>query len=157
MSRKRCVRRVWALFNPIQYAIEGASISSRKSLDSLLTRELQAVDAFTHGRAGLNDWEDIVAMNNLAETLANQGIGPEALPHVRIAETALVEAAARFEKIGRMGLSGPGIQAIREVVEYHDLQRASIPRSQYEEAIRLTLAHVKNGHRTIDINKLHNA
>jgi len=32
------------------------------------------------------------------------------------------------------------------------LQRASIPRSQYESAIRLTVARVKSGYATIDLD-----
>lgn len=88
--RKRCKRKVWALVNPVEHAINGAGITSRKDLDSLLVRELA---------------------------------------------------------------SGPGIQALRSVIEWHDLQRSAIPRSQYEEAIRLTAARIKSGHATIDLGK----
>ena len=30
MSRKRCIRKVWAKVNPIEYAIAGAAITSRR-------------------------------------------------------------------------------------------------------------------------------
>lgn len=53
-----------------------------------------------------------------------------------------------------MGLSGPGITAMREVIDYHDAQRSSISRSQYEQMIRLTQARVKSGHDTQDIGEL---
>jgi hypothetical protein len=153
MSRKRCKRKVWALLNPISHAISGAGITSRKDLDTLLVRELASLDAFTHGRARLAEWSDMANVNNLAQTLAGMGIGTEAMPDCHIAEAALIEAAGRYQETKRMGLSGPGITALRNVIEWHDLQRSSIPRSQYEEAIRLTSARIKSGHATIDLEK----
>jgi len=153
MSRKRCKRKVWALINPIQHAIDGAGITSRNDLDKLLSRELASLDAFTHGKARMSEWSDMVNVNNLTQTLASMGVGREALPDCHKAEAALVEAAARYQNTKRMGLSGPGIQALRDVIEWHDLQRASIPRSQYEEAIRLTGARIKSGYSTVDLEK----
>lgn len=153
MSRKRCVRKVWALVNPIQHAIDGASITSRETLDKLLSRELASLDSFTRGRASMVEWSDMANVNNLTQTLASMGVGREALPDCHKAEAALIEAAARYQATKRMGLSGPGIQALRNVVEWHDLQRSSIPRSQYEEAIRLTAARIKSGYATVDLAK----
>jgi len=74
------------------------------------------------------------------------GIGPEALDTTRDVEQALIDAAGRFERTGKMGLTGPAIKAMRDMLEYHDLQRQSVPRSKYEEAIRLVTAQVKSGH-----------
>ena len=153
MSRKRCVRKVWALLNPIEHAISGACITTRKDMDTLLIRELSSPDAFTVGRARLAEWSDMANVNNLAQTLAGMGIGADVLPDCHAAETALIEAARRFQDTKRMGLSGTGIQALRSVIEWHDAQRSAIPRSQYEEAIRLTAARIKNGHATIDLAK----
>ena len=85
---------------------------------------------------------------NLCETVAREKIGIEALPICKAAEDELIKAAVRFEQTGRMGLSGPGINALREVIEYHDAQRASISRSEYKRLIKLCTARVKNGHET---------
>jgi hypothetical protein len=54
--KKRCKRKVWALVNPLEYAIEGARISDRTALDRLLVRELASLDAFTRGKASLQEW-----------------------------------------------------------------------------------------------------
>lgn len=151
--RKRCKRKVWALLDPVQHAISGACITSRSDMDTLLMRELSSLDAFTTGRARLAEWSDMANVNNLAQTLAGMGVGTDALPDCHIAEAALIEAAERFQSTKRMGLSGPGIQALRNVIEWHDAQRSAIPRSQYEEAIRLTGARIKSGHATIDLEK----
>ncbi len=154
MSRKRTVRKVWHKLNPIELAMSGAAITPRAILDTLLARELSALDDFTHGRAGMAQWHDLANMVNLCETLGHEGVGPEALEACDRAQEALIEAAKRFMLDGRMGLSGPGIQALRDCAEYHDLQRASIPRSQYERAIRLTAARVKSGYSTVDLGDL---
>jgi len=153
MSRKRCIRKVWARVNPIEYAMQGAAITPREALDKLLTAEYASLDAFIHGAATMREWSDMVNLNNLTQTLAGMNIGPEAMPDCHKAEEGLIEAARRFQNTGKMGLSGPAIQALRDVVEWHDLQRSSIPRRQYEDAIRLTAARVKSGHNTIDLAK----
>jgi len=151
--RKRCVRKVWALLSTVDHAISGARITSREDLDKLLARELSSLDAFAHGKAQMSEWVDMAHVNNLTQTLAGMGIGTEAMPDCHKAEDGLIDAARRFQETGRMGLNGPTIQALRDVIEWHDLQRSSIPRSQYEEAIRLTAARIKSGHATIDLAK----
>lgn len=153
MSRKKCKRKVWALVNPVSFAISGAAIAPRKDLDQLLLREIGALDAIVKGHGRLKEWQDLAALNNLTMTLAEQGVGPEALEAAQKAEAALIDAAARFQNTGRMGFTGPAIQAIRDVIEYHDLQRSSISRSEYEKAIQLTLARIRSGYATIDLDK----
>lgn len=157
-SKPPVMRKVWPTnIDTIQYAIDGAAISSRDKLDQLLLRELSALEAFAHGKATMQEWQDLVALNNIALTLCSMGIGSEALADCQEAESGLIESAARFERTGKMGISGPALKSLRAVVEWHDLQRSSIARSEYEEAIRITTARVKNGHQTIDLNKLFQA
>jgi hypothetical protein len=43
-----------------------------------------------------------------------------------------------------MGLDGAGIQALREVYEWHDLQRTSVARSIYEQMIEKTRNRIKS-------------
>jgi len=146
------VRKVWATnIDTIQYAIEGAAITPAEKLDRLMLVELAAIDAFTRGKATMREWSDLVNVNNLTQTLAGMGIGYEAMADCHKAEAALVDAAARYQRTGKMGLTGPGIQALRDVIGWHQEQRSAIPRSQYEEAIRLTGARIKSGHATIDL------
>lgn len=153
MSRKRCIRKVWIKTNPIEHAIQGAAITPRKDLDQLLIRELSSLDAFTSGHATLKHWQDLSAVSNLAQTLAGKGIGIEVMEVAHRAETALIDAADRFQRTGKFGLTGEGINAIRELIELHDLQRSSISRAEYERAIALTIARIKSGYATIDLGK----
>ena len=134
--RKRTRRKHWALVNPIQHAIEGAAITPEDKLNQLQLRELAAIDAFAKGVAGLKDWQDIVDMANLCELMAANGVGPEAADICATLQACMVEAARRYERTKKMGITGPGLQAMREVFEYHHLQRTSISRAEYERFIR---------------------
>lgn len=96
------------------------------------------------GMGTIVEWQELADMMNICEVMASQGIGPEALPHCQQAQESLTEAAKRFEKTKRMGLSGLGLKAIREVYEYHDLQRSSVPRSVYEQMIVKTRNRIKS-------------
>lgn len=142
--RKHTRRKHWQLINPILHAIQGAAITPSEELDQLRMKELAAVEAFAKGTAALQDWQDITAMLNLTETMAKDGIGPEALPVCKAAQEHLVEAAQRYERIEKMGTTGPGIQSFRDLFQYHDLQRQSVSRSEYERAIAKTLARVRS-------------
>lgn len=143
--RKQCKRKVWQLINPIQHAIEGASFAPEEMNNKLRMRELSSLDAFTHGKAGIQEWSDLCAMLNLCETMARNKVGPEALPACELAQTALMEAAKRYERTHKMGLNGSGLQAIRDVYEFHDLQRQSVSRGQYEQFIRITRDRMRSG------------
>lgn len=142
--RKQCKRRVWALVNPIQHAMEGASYTPEQYLERLRLLELAAIDAFAHGRARIQEWRDISNMLNLTETMARRGIGPEALEACERAQAALIDAQQRYERTKKMGLTGPGLQALRDLYAFHDLQRQSVSRSQYEAAIRDTANRIRS-------------
>lgn len=141
MMRKRTIRKQWKLINPITHAILGAGITQPHLLDKLRIRELAALEAMSKGAGTRVEWQELTDMLNVCEVMAMEGIGPEALPACKDAQDALVEAARRYESSQKMGLSGVGIQALREVYEYHDLQRSSVSRALYEQMI------VKTRHR----------
>lgn len=147
-------RAVWSKVDPIKHAIEGACVTSEAKRNKLLMTELMSIEAFTKGCAGLQEWYDLVAACNIAQILAEQGVGKDAMPDLLKAEQALIDAASRLEKTGKLGLTGPGIQALREMVEWHDAQRAAIPLSQYEAAIKTTKARIESGHKVINLNKM---
>ncbi len=142
--RKRTVRKHYALVNPIEYAIEGAAITHDTDLNKLRMIELQAIEAFRTGKAGLQEWHEINSMMNLAETMAKGGIGVEVESICMQAQAHLIDSAKRYERIGRMGATGPALQCWQDLYEYHDLQRQSVARSVYEEMIRKTTDRLKS-------------
>lgn len=153
-SKPPVMRKVWRTdLNTIEHAMAGAAITTEQARDQLLMRELSALDAFTRGHARLQEWSDLVNLNNIAQTMAGSlGVmRDEVMTACHRAEQDLIETAERFQRTGRMGLSGQAIEHLREVLRLHEEQRASVARSVYEEAIRLTDARIKNGHATIDL------
>jgi hypothetical protein len=144
MSRKRCVRKVYALVNPLAYALQGAAITPGPLLDKLRLRELSAIESLRTGMGEREDWTMLADMLNLCETMATEGIGREAMPSCEAAQQALERAYDRAKTTGRIGLDGPGLQALRELYEWHDAQRTSISRAQYERLIRLTWARIRS-------------
>ncbi len=144
MSRKRCKRKVYPLLNSLAHGIAGAAVSDKQSLDKLRLCELSAIDAMTKGMGTTEDWRWLADVVNISETMGKEGIGPEVLPYCTEVQAALLEAAERYQKTGKMGLSGTGISKIKELWEYHDLQRTSIARSEYEKMIRKTANYIKS-------------
>jgi hypothetical protein len=151
--RKQVKRKVWALVNPLSYALEGASITKRDKLDKLRLMEYSALDAITKGIGTVQDWHTLTEVLNLSETMAKHGIGKdEVLPVCEKAQKALYEAALRYQSTMRMGLSGEGIQACRDLIAFADLQQSSISRSEFEKYIQKTRNYIKsNNHNVVEI------
>ena len=151
--RKRTKRKMWALIDPITHAIVGASITHRERLDKLRLMEYSALEAMTKGQGTVSDWRVLVDVLNLSETMARHNIGKdEVMPVCQKAQDALHQAAERYQKTMRMGLSGEGIQAVRELLEYADLQQSSIPRADFEKYIQKTKDYIKsNGNLVVEI------
>ena len=144
--RKQCKRKVWSLINPIQHAIDGARVTAEKHLNHLRLVELGAIEAFAKGRARPEDWRALADMLNICETLAKDGIGPEALTSIEAASAALENAHARFKAGKTMGFTGEELQHVRDVCQYIDLQRQVISRQELEQAIRKTADRIRSAH-----------
>lgn len=150
--RKKTKRKHWNLIDPIQHGIIGAAITTRDKLDKLRFLEYAALDAITKGLGTVQDWQTLVDVMNLSEMMAKSGIGPEVLPICEKAQISLHKAAMRYQETKKMGLDGVGIQAIRELIEYADLQQGSISRSEFERYIQKTKDYIKsNGNMVVEI------
>jgi hypothetical protein len=136
--RKQCRRKVYKLVDPIAHAIAGAAITTDDCLKQLKDKEQAAIEAMRTGQATVYTWQELVDMNNICQVMARNGIGPEALPDSMMAEIELKQAAKRFESTGKMLLTGTGLKAISEVLEWHHLQRTAVSRSKYERMIEKT-------------------
>jgi len=150
--RKHTKRRIWALVDPIKHVTEGIRPPEGDKLDKLRTHELSAIEAFFTGKATVSDWAKVVGMVNLCEMLAKHGIGPEAKPYCDEAGIELLKAAKRYEATRKMGLTGKGLQLLRDVYEFHDLQRTSISLSEYEKWIFKTQKYIDSkGPEVVDV------
>jgi len=152
--RKRTKRKIWGLLSdPIAHVIIGAAITPRQTLDKLRLTEYAALEAITKGNGTVQDWRTLVDVLNLSEQMARAGIGKdEVLPVCEKAQDALHKAAMRYQETMRMGLDGIGIQAIRDLIEYADLQQASVIRADFEKYVKKTRDYIKsNGNLVVEI------
>ena len=150
--RKKTRRKVWNLIDPIAHAIVGATITHRDKLDKLRMLEYSALDSMTKGSGTVTDWRTLVDVLNLAEIMGKNGVGPEVLPICEKAQESLHKAAMRYQDTMRMGLDGQGIKAIRDLIEYADLQQSSISKGEFEKYIQKTKNYIKsNGEKVVEI------
>jgi hypothetical protein len=147
--RKQVKRKRWALIDPIQHGIIGAAITQRDKLDKLRVMEYSALEAITKGMGTIQDWHTLTEVLNLSETMARAGVGPEVLPVCEKAQQALHEAAMRFQKTKKLGLTGEGINWVRELIQYADLQQSSISRSEFERYIQKTRDYIKSNNNNV--------
>lgn len=150
--RKRTKRKIWALIDPIQHGIIGAAITPRQTLNKLRFTEYAALESMVKGTGTIHDWRTLVDVLNLSEMMGRNGVGPEVLPVCEKVQDSLHKAAMRYKETMRMGLDGPGIQAIRDLLEYADLQQSSIPRAEFERYVQKTKNYIKsNGNMVVEI------
>ena len=150
--KKKVKRTHWNLVNPIAHALVGAAITQREKLDKLRLLEYSALDAMTKGAGTVADWRSLVDVLNLAECMGRGGIGPEVLPICEKAQESLHKAAMRYQETMQMGLDGVGIKAIRDLIEYADLQQSSISRSEFERYIQKTKDYIRShGDKVVEI------
>ena len=133
--RKRTKRKVWGLVNPIFHAIEGAAVTTEPEMTRLSQGEYSALESFRMGQAVEEDWQLLSVMTSISGLMAYEGLGVEALPAARVAWKSLLSIEDRKNKTGKWGCTGPELQSLREMCEYHDLQRKLVSRSVYENAI----------------------
>ena len=126
------------------HAMVGAAITDDESLNILRKKEQGSMEAFRKGVATTQDWNNINAVVQLAESMAAANIGPEVMVHVKIAEMHLLDAHERYKRIGKMGSTGPGLQAFQGIIEYHELQRTAVARSVYEKHIKRVTDMIKS-------------
>lgn len=151
MSRKKCIRKHWALVNPVAHVLEGIQVTPSDRLDQLRLLELSAIEAFAKGMAVKSEWDALADMVNIAETMASGGVGPEVLEACARAQEGLDEARERYGRTKRLGMSGPAIQAMRDLHAYHDLQRTSISRGEYEKFIGMTANRIRSAHPSLKV------
>ena len=150
--RKKTKRKVWSLIDPLTHAIVGASITQRDKLDKLRLLEYSALESIIKGNGTISDWRSLVDVLNLAECMGRSGVGPEVLPICEKAQEGLHKAAMRYQETIKMGLDGQSIQAIRELIQYADLQQSSISRADFEKYIQKTKDYIRsNGNLVVEI------
>lgn len=137
--RKACRRKpVDMSVSPLDLARRGVAMVDAVMLAEFRKRELAQIEALATGQAVKKDWEDLAGMVNLAEVMARDGVGPEAIPACLEASEALLRIRERYLAGKGLVADGPGLNAIRDVQQYHDLQRQAVTIGKLVEYERRT-------------------
>lgn len=152
-SRHRRSKRYVEFITPLETAIRNAAIVPSQSRDKLALADLSTLDTITRGKGRLSDFRYLVDICNLCEVLAKDYRigGEEVLAAVKAAEAAFLSCARRIETTGKIGFSGPELQAVREMLEWAQAQREAASRGVYLAAIKLLSARVKGGSVTVEL------
>lgn len=152
-SRHRRNKRYVLHITPLDLAIRNAATAPKQSRDTLALADLSTLDAITRGKGRLSDFRYLVDICNLCEVLAKDYRigGEEVLAAVKAAEAAFLSCARRIETTGKIGFSGPELQAVREMLEWAAAQREAASRGVYLAAIKLLGARVKGGSVTVEL------
>lgn len=130
---RRLISRTWAR----ERAALDAQTMDCAQIADLSLFGLVALQTITAGQAGEAELTDIAVMTNISRLLAERGYGTEALPDIITAQHAALAMRNRWERTGRVGLSGPELQDLRKLLTIHEQQLAlGIPSSELRGVIQ---------------------
>ncbi len=100
----------------------------------------------TYSAPGPEEFRDIADAINTVETLClelGKLVPDEVMPLVNAAVQAMAEAGNRWHAGQRMGLSGPGLQAVRDVIDVYGQAMAGLTGAEMARARVLTEQRVR--------------
>jgi len=146
--RKSCKRKHWNTspgFSAVAHAINGACVIDDQILQDIRIRELSAIQSMQDHTATDQDLYDILALHSMAVVMAENGIGKfEVMPVCTQAKTAIANLIKRVEKWGKFDARESEIIILRELWDWHDAQRKSIQRSDYDKYLKMAINKQKN-------------
>jgi hypothetical protein len=83
-----------------------------------------ALHAMTHGHGSIEEAETLALAANISMLFAEAGLALDDLPTIHRGMDMLMGVLKRGNESGRWGMSGPELQAMRDVLEIHDQQMA---------------------------------
>ncbi len=81
-----------------------------------------AISAMIEGRGTGGHFDTLVYACNIARILANNGIGKEYRHLIYPALCAMARCKVRWQRTGKFGLDGEGLQALRDMGPLHEAQ-----------------------------------
>lgn len=105
-----------------------------------------ALDALKRGQGSENDIDTLAGAVNVSLVLAERTPGGEAaIEVIKAAQDALMRAKARQVRLGRVGLDGPGAQALAEALNIHDQQMRLHKSGELESALVEAIKRMRRG------------
>ncbi|MBS0414388.1 MAG: hypothetical protein JSR68_08445 [Proteobacteria bacterium] len=117
-----------------------------EAVTGLLLELHECLDALQRGSADTELFERLACSMNTALVLAER-IGAVAVDVMLAAQAAMLDCRARFERLGRFGFTGPGLQAMADALAlYRQIVQLSTPRqiiAAADEAHRRVIAQMR--------------
>lgn len=136
--------------DPLTYVLE--SVKPVTAHDNyLLDLKLVTTAAFadlSNGTATREHINKLVAAHNIAQSLMQLGFGSQFEAWTDRSKQALVDLCARYQKLGRYVATGPELQALRDLLELHDMQMECITVGDMDRAIKHARKLVENNKAT---------
>lgn len=139
---------------PTAYQINPLAMLRDHSTETLSPSQLRDLMIGVHsslksiedGQGAENDVIQLAIASNIALVLAENGMGAEFIPEVKEAQRYILVLQAQHEQEGVLALAGPGITAIRRMLELHDEQIKLAPEGDMRRALRIIRARMDAGH-----------
>ena len=144
--RKRTKRRVYALRDPISYAIGG--VRTFRSVSASVDVEIAnhaSMEALVKGEATKYDLQVLSNMVNMCIALGKQGFAEAHQQDFADAKAAIVSIVERGKKLSRVVATGPEIKALNWALEVHDAQLGVVSVSEIERANKYIQDTVRSG------------
>ena len=95
-----------------------------------------SLSAMANGHGTEQAWCTLACAVNLTLILSENGYCAGAIPTIKLAQDGLMRARLRAANLGKWGLDGDALQALRSAVLIHDEQISLATRLQVSEALR---------------------
>lgn len=137
MSARKKYRPRAVMQNPLA-AFAPLPKDKRDKLMLFFYTALEEIERGEH--PGPDEWRNLADLVNVTETLVFQGklVRTEVLPHVLVASDEMRSAAERFKAGKGMRMSGPGLRALRSLVDIHEQVLEGFTEREIELAIAET-------------------
>ena len=118
------------VYIPGKYVLDRMPIK-RVDQDTLAIRFHSAMAMFTRGYGSREHWQTLADAVNVSLNLCEiQGLMPDALADVHAARDAMVSCRDRYKTIGKWGMTGDEMQAVKLAVTLYDEQNTRATLSQ---------------------------
>lgn len=127
--------------NTMDIAKWAVAMVTEKDRDALLGPIEEAYVVLREGRLQKDTWNCLANCMNIAEALANDGIGPNLLPELMRAQYALRQIARRILEHGSSTVYGLELALVREGIDMFNAQLQQATNGEVRNATR-KVAHL---------------
>jgi len=139
--RKRTVRKVWALINPITHAKYQASLLTPSEIDKQMIPVRTAIDLLSRGHWERENWSPIFECLNRIESITKlMRVSDNGL--IDDAQRAYTSALIRREEKGSQSFKAEELGIVKEVANTYESLLGELTHAQFQRACQHTNANI---------------